>query len=113
MNSMFFMKKHCFVFSLSIPSRNACVHSLRPPLLGGASAGISLTSPSVVAGPALGVLLRIARGPLQQLSGNFKTKKSNYYSQVLKGTRYTQGHTVRQQGERERRPGVLPLLGPG
>lgn len=43
-NSMFFTKKHCFVFSFSIPSRNACVHSLRPPLLGGACVGISLTS---------------------------------------------------------------------
>lgn len=55
-------------------------------------AGLSLLITSIMAELALVVLKMIARHSLQYPSGNFGEKKF-YYSQVMKSTQHTPGHT--------------------
>lgn len=103
-NSIFLMKKHCFV-SLSILivilwTRNAWGYSSGLVPLVEAPTDISPTWANVLAGPALVVLIRIARCTSETTVREL-CKNRVSYSQLLKSTHYTQGHIARLPVQRE------------
>lgn len=90
-----------------LSARNAWGPSPGPGLLVGSPTDIAPTGASAVAGWVLVVLIMIVRCSSAQKppSGNFKKNPKVYYSQALRDTRHTRGHSARSQEEWERQWG--------